>query len=74
MNTEHVRELWCIRFERVLELEQESFDFYQKLLKEKPGLLEDAGIKNTLEQIMRDEAKHIRIARELVRLCGASSR
>ena len=68
MNPEHVRELWQIRFLKILELEQESFNFYQKLLKEKTTLLEEAGIKPTIKQIMRDEGRHIRIAKELVRL------
>ena len=72
MNPEHEKELWHIRFQRVLELEEESFHFYQKLLKEKSKLLEEAGVKHALEKIMRDEGRHIRIARELVRLAGGS--
>lgn len=66
MNPEHVRELWRIRFLKILELEQESFNFYQKLLKENAGLLEESGVKPTLQQIMRDEGRHIRIARDLL--------
>ncbi|MDP3762922.1 MAG: hypothetical protein Q8Q97_02520 [bacterium] len=68
MNPEHERELWEIRFKRVVELEQESYEFYQKLLKEKPELLEEAGIKSTLKEILRDEGRHIRIAKDLLRL------
>jgi len=70
MNPEHLRELWCIRFLRILELEEESFNFYRRLLREKSKLLEEAGVKETLKQIMRDEGRHIRIAKELVRLVG----
>ena len=70
MNPEHVRELWCIRFLKILELEQESFNFYKKLLEEKSVLLEEAGIKPMIKQIMQDEGRHIRIAKELVRLVG----
>ena len=68
MNAEHTRELWRIRFQRILELEEESFHFYKKLLKEKTKLLEETGIKETLRQIMRDEGRHIRIAKDLLRL------
>jgi len=68
MNPEHVRELWQIRFLKILELEQESFNFYQKLLKEKSALLEEAGIKPMIKQMMQDEGRHIRIAKDLVRL------
>jgi len=70
MNPEHVRELWRIRFLKILELEEESRNFYQKILREKADLLEEAGVKSIVKQIMRDEEKHIRIARELVCLVG----
>lgn len=70
MNPEHVKELWRIRFLKILELEQDSFNFYQKLLKEKAALLEEAGIKPMIKQIMQDEGRHIRIAKDLVRLIG----
>ena len=73
MNLEHVRELWQIRFLKILELEQESFTFYQKLLKEKSALLEESGIQPMIKQIMQDEGRHIRIAKELVRLVGNKS-
>lgn len=68
MTPEEQKELWRIRFEKILQLEQESFDFYQKLLKEKGDLLEEAGIKSTLKQILSDEGRHIRIAKDLVHL------
>ena len=72
MNPKHVRELWQIRFLKILELEQESFNFYQKLLKEKPALLEEAGIKPLIKQIMQDEGRHIRIAKDLLRIVGGN--
>ena len=63
-----MKKLWELRFLKILELEEESFAFYQKLLKEKSPLLEEAGIKPILQQILRDEGKHIHIARDLLRL------
>lgn len=70
MKLEHARELWQIRFLRILQLEQESFDFYKKLLTEKGPLLEKAGIQSVLKKILQDEGRHIRIAKDLVRLVG----
>ncbi len=70
MNPSHEKELWYIRFKKILELEVESFNFYKQLLEEKGGLLKDAGIQSTIKQIMRDEGKHISIAKELLELVG----
>lgn len=73
MKLEHARELWQIRFLRILQLEQESFDFYKNLLTEKGPLLEKAGIQSILEKILQDEGRHIRIAKELIRLVNKKS-
>ena len=70
MNPEHERKLWRLRFQRVLELEEESFHFYKRLLQEKAGMLEAAGMAAPLREIMRDEGRHIRIAKDLLRLVG----
>ena len=68
MNPEHEKKLWRIRFEKILELEEESFGFYQKLLEEKSELLKETGLEPMIKQIMRDEGKHIRIAKDLLEL------
>ena len=68
MNPEHEKELWQIRFERILQLEEESFHFYQKLLKEKADVLKTSGVDSVIKQIMRDEGRHIRIAKDLLKL------
>ena len=70
MNPEHEKELWQIRFKKILQLEEESFEFYQKLLKEKAEILEKAGAKSTIQEIMKDEGRHIRIAKDLLKLVG----
>lgn len=66
MNPEHVKKLWQLRFEKIVEGEKEAFEFYKKILKEKSALLEEVGIKSIIKQIMRDEANHIRIAQEML--------
>lgn len=70
MNPEHEKELWQIRFQRILELEEESFEFYKKLLKERSEVLEKTGIAPTIKKIMSDEGRHIRIAKDLLALVG----
>ena len=73
MNPQHNRELWQIRFSKILELEVESFNFYQKLLKEKSDLLEKSGVKSIIKQICSDEGRHIRIAKDLLQTVGGDS-
>ncbi len=68
MNSEHEKELWQIRFQKILQLEQESFEFYQKLLKDKKELVDRMAIEATLKQIMQDEGRHIQIARDLLKI------
>jgi len=68
VNPEHERELWQIRFQKILQLEEESFEFYQTLLKEKAEILERTRTKSTIQEIMRDEGRHIRIAKDLLKL------
>ncbi len=68
MNQDNISKLWRLRFEKVLKLEEDSFDYYQTLIKEKTRLLERSDLLDLIEEISRDEAKHIRIAKELLRL------
>ena len=70
MSHRNERELWRLRFLKILQLEEESFEFYKKLLKEKRILLEKSGLKPLLMRILRDEGRHIRLAKDLVRLVG----
>lgn len=68
MNPNHENELWQIRFQKIFELEEESFHFYKKLLREKGDLLKETDLEPVIKQIMRDEGKHMRIAKELLHL------
>lgn len=70
MNPEQQKALWKIRFLKILQLEEEASEFYERVLKEKGKLLQKHGIKSVLEQILRDERRHIRIAKELVRMAS----
>ena len=73
MNQKQARELWKLRFLRILQLEEESFEFYRRLLKQKSSLLAKGGVQPILKEILRDEGRHIRIAKELLRLVDQKS-
>ncbi len=68
MHDKGLKQLWEIRFLKIFTLEKEGFLFYRKLLAKGEALLEGTGAKPILEGIMKDELKHVRIARELLRL------
>lgn len=68
MEREYRKDLWLIRFQKILEGEKEAFFFYQNLLKMNEAILEGTETKEILEQIKRDEAKHAIIAQQLVSL------
>lgn len=67
MLAKHYKELWKARFKKMLESEKYSLVFYRRLLKEKSPLL-SMEAKKILQEILRDEIKHARIAKELLRL------
>ena len=68
MQPEQFKELWEIRFQKILEGEKEALLFYHNLLKGNEQLFRDTKAKRMLEEIRRDEAKHVRIARHLLNL------
>jgi rubrerythrin len=68
VHDQQFKELWEIRFLKVLNLEKESLSFYRSLLKHNQSLLEETRAKAILERILEDERRHIRIVRKLLRL------
>ena len=68
------KELWQLRFRRILDGEKESYIFYKGLLRKNEGLLEGTKYQKILEEIMRDEVKHIRIVRQLIQLICESKK
>lgn len=68
MFAEQLKELWEMRFVRVLYGEREAFHFYRMLLKKNQELLAEIRARSVIEKMMRDELRHSRIALELVRL------
>ena len=68
MRPEHYKDLWEKRFLRLLKLERDSFLFYRRLLRRNKALFEDTRAKSILERILREELRHARVARALIRL------
>ena len=64
----HNKELWELRFRRILELEIESYLFYKRLIQENGELLSRMEARDVLEKIMREELQHAKKAQELVRM------
>lgn len=65
MDEEILKEVWKIRFDKILKLKVESVELYEMLLKKYLGLLEEVGAKEVLEEIIADEKKHVTLAKEL---------
>ena len=68
MSDKHLRELWKLRFQKILGLEKEALIFYSDLLKKHESILNGTNAKDLLESIAKDEAQHVQIAKELVRI------
>jgi len=63
-----LKELWILRFAKLVAMEKEAYCFYRKLLVEKKKYLEGTRAEKILQGIMEDEMEHIRIANELLRI------
>ena len=68
MKPEQVKELWMLRFKKIAAGEKEALLFYKELLLSYKDILEDTKTKGLLEEIEQDEARHYRIANELLDL------
>ena len=60
------KELWRIRFTKMLQLEEQSVTDYQALLKECQKKYKGHSIEANLEKLITDEKKHALLVRELI--------
>ena len=64
------KELWMIRFQKMLKLEKDSLGVYQSLIKDCERLEKldhhKHAIQNHLEKIYEDEKKHVHLVEELI--------
>lgn len=68
MRDREFKELWEIRFLKIVDLEKEGFLFYRQLLREYKDVFEDSEAKKILEGISRDELRHTKIVRSLLKM------
>lgn len=66
MNRELYRELWAMRFNKMLGLERHSVEDYKHLLTECRRQHRSHSIEPHLEQLIRDEARHVGLVQELL--------
>ena len=64
------RELWHLRFQKMLELEKQSVVDYEALLAECKKKYKDHPIQPHLERLIADEKKHALLVGELIEILG----
>ena len=63
------QELWRLRFKKILKLEEEAALAYSRLLTEYMGDFDTRpNLKDHFVKLIRDEKKHVRLAKELLRI------
>lgn len=68
MEREQLEKLWESRFHKILDLEQDSLEFYQSLANHEDMLAENPRLREILEEILYDETQHTTICRELLNM------
>ena len=70
MQSEYLKQLWTLRFEKIRQNEEEAAANYQKILDQICVTdHDDAEIVALLEKLVREEKIHARLAQELIRIC-----
>ena len=63
------KELWAIRFQKMLKLEEQSAIAYESVLEEcKDQWKENPELETSLKKIISDEKKHAKLVRELLEI------
>ncbi len=68
MKPAQFKELWEIRFQKILDGEKAALVFYKDLMQSYKMIIEGTKLQKILEHIAQEEAKHARIAHELLNL------
>ncbi len=68
------KELWEIRFQKLLDVERDSLVFYKQLLEKNKSILEGTNAKKALEKILAGEEKHAEVAYRLLQLVKSNKR
>lgn len=68
MERRFYRELWSLRFNKMLELEEKSVENYQALREECRARFQTHSIAEHLDQLIADEKRHALLVRELIQI------
>ena len=71
MEKRFYKELWNIRFSKMLELEKQSVVTYRSLLEECKKKHRGHSIESHLERLIKDETKHTSMVEELIHILNA---
>lgn len=70
MERRFYKELWNLRFAKMLDLEKKSAADYEALLDECKKRFKNHAIIEHLERLIHDEKKHTRLVEELIEILG----
>lgn len=65
------KELWRLRFEKMLTLEEESIQEYEQILQECTQDNVQGTVKGRLKQVISDEAAHVKLVQELIQIVNS---
>lgn len=68
MQRKYYRELWDIRFKKMLHLEKQAAAEYEDLLASCLHLVKDHPVVPHLERLITDEKKHIKLVEQLIKI------
>ena len=68
MERRFYKELWKLRFEKMLKLEKDSIVAYQALLDESKRRFKNHSINAHLERLITDEKKHALLVQDLIQI------
>ena len=66
MKRKYLRELWGLRFDKMLQLESTAVHDYEQLLEECRSYAAGHAIESHLERLIADEKRHVKLAQELL--------
>ncbi len=67
------KQLWGLRFKKMLHLEEKAASDYEALLRECRAKYNDHSIIPELERLIADEKKHTQLVKELLDILGRQS-
>lgn len=73
MERQFYKELWGLRFQKMLALEKKSVDHYEDLLRECKAKYKEHSIQPHIERLIKDEKKHIVLVQELIDILNSQA-